>query len=144
MRKEFVGDQHDNTHSNAGIGQIKRGPVPVFVVNINKIDNIAQSSAIDQVTNSAADQECQRQAERPFGFCSSPQPFDQHQSHATGHAQKEPTLPASMIAQEAKRPAMIVHQGPIQSLKDRLRDLKIQGIHSDHLGPLVQNDQHDR
>lgn len=113
--KQAVQHQHDGATDDCHVGDVEGRPVPGFVVEIEKIDDVTMHSAINHIAQRAAhnQRQCSRQPALA-GVRQAAQPEQNNSAHTQAEKDKKPALPAGRIRQKAEGRAGIVQQHQVK------------------------------
>src|SRR6267142_2624486 len=86
-QKQAIEQHRRDTQTDGAVGNVESRPVPGAEVKIEKIDDCAEPNAIDDIANSAADDQADR--DREERTLDTPQPQDQHGDDDSGQERKQ-------------------------------------------------------
>src|SRR3984893_5845034 len=117
-QKQAVEQHRRDAQTDGAVGNVESRPVPGAEVKIEKIDDRAETNAIDDIANGAADGHPDRDREQRA--LDTPQPKDQHCNDNSGQERKQQHVHPAGGVEEPEADAAIKGQAEVEEWRDRL------------------------
>src|SRR6266446_8939244 len=142
-QKQPVEQHRRDAQTDGAVGNVKGRPVPGADVKIEKIDDRAETNAIDDIADRTADDQPDR--DREERALNAPQPQDQHGDDDSGQERKQQRIHPAWGVEEPEADAAIIGQDEIKEWRDRLlRAGRAPGEEAEDGGFAELSDDHDR
>ena len=111
---ERVQQEQDNAQGDGGVRDVEGGPVPLAVVHVQEVDDVAVQDAVDEIAQRPA------QHQRPGDGLAVPagiqlaQPDGDEHAGDDGQDDEEPALPATGARKEAEGGALVAQIGELE------------------------------
>jgi len=137
---ERVQQEQGDAHGDGGIGDVEGGPVPVAVVDIQEVDDVAVEDAVDQVAQRAAQHQRPSHGLPMLAGVELAQPDGDEGAGDHRQDDEEPALPAPGSREEAEGRALVAQIGELEEGRQFNRLMQLhRGV--DHpLGDLIDDD----
>src|SRR5687768_9972146 len=144
MVDEALEDQDHRADADRRIGDVERRPVPAQRMEVEKIDDVAEAQAVDQVAQRAAEDQRQAEAQQATPRVAHDEHADDHR-RGEGEGGEQRRLPARPLREQAEGRALVEHQHQVEEPGELLARVAVLEV-SEHqpLGELVGADDGSR
>src|SRR5882724_3873825 len=142
-QKQAIEQHRRDAQTDGAVGNVEGRPVPATDVKIEKIDDRAETNAVDDIADGAADDQPDR--DREERALDAPQPKDQHCDDDSGQERKQQHVHPAGGVEEPEADAAIIGQNEVEEWRDRLvRAERAPGEKAEDGGFAELIDDHDR
>src|SRR5438105_3360115 len=117
-QKQAVEQHRRDPQADGAVGSVEGRPVPAADVKIEKIDDGAETNAIDDVADRTADDQPDR--DREERVLDPPEPQDQHGDDDSGQQRKQQHVDPAGSVEKPEADAAIIGQDEVEEWRDRL------------------------
>src|SRR5467141_997791 len=116
-RTHAVEDQQSRTHRDRRIGEIESPEMPAEGVKVEKIHHVAEDDPVPEIAERPAEHQRKSRREKALARMPGEEKHDGG-GRSDGYPDKQRSLPASRIGEEAERSAAVVREHQVEERSD--------------------------